>query len=163
MTLDDRQGPPASRTNRDDARTGKSSQLRLVRKTASVAMELAGADTGRREMLAALLGLRRAAAADPVALVVALHEADASAAMPITALLGIAENNDPIDAVVAAVELAEDRERGKSVWTVLTALREVAGPLPTVPAKAGGAIAKAAKTLNQYSLTELRALRELLR
>lgn len=133
----------------------------LVRKIVQTALDIESASDARREMLTTLLGLRKSA--DTVSIVIAIQSGNGAAVAPITSLLSVATQQDPMEAVVAAAEMAEDRDLAKAVWSLLTSLDAVSGALPPVAVKAGAAIAKAACALDQDKAAELGSVRDLLR
>ncbi len=163
------QSPPSDASGRPDkpksapaqAKTDTGPSKAQVRKVAQATIDIAEASPTRREMVVSLLGLRRSA--DVVAIVVAIVAADAGVTAPIAALLSVIEQSDPMEATIAAVELAEDRELGKAVWSLLSSLDAVSGSLPPVAAKAGLALVKAASALEETKVAELTAVASLLR
>lgn len=156
------QKPPAT-AKKEDAEDKAQAQRPTRRSTGTRraverALAVARLESRQRELLARVLGERGYDDSDDAIarIVIGSLEPEPVAAGALSALLEIA-GADPLEAGVASMDLASDRKLLSATWAVLSHYDAVRGPAPTATAKAGLAIAKAAKGLQKTALDNMRS------
>jgi hypothetical protein len=171
--LDDEQGAPEpealsqpqgstahGKTAADDKTGRRPRRASGAKRAVERALAVTHLDRRQRELLSRVLGEKGYNDSDEaiVRLVLSSLEPSSQAGQALSQLAHIAKS-DPLEAGVAAMELASDRGFLTAAWAALSFLGVAnSSSAPGTTAKAGLALAKAAQSLPQPAMTDLKKL-----